>query len=190
MSLTLTTPPASLDLSATAFAQNQVLKIVGLKATDIQNWTNRGLLGGSFLNHGRGKHRTYSVNDCLLLGLMLRLRTVGFSAREAVEWIFMEWPAKPSLATLLRTTAAQLIRNGTISPVVLLEIVEFGEPLNGLRYNIMAHELAGPNFEMDVFAVMRESRKDHIIFIDLTEIVHRVIDGVVQAQEKRSNRAS
>jgi hypothetical protein len=166
-------------LNQSVFGQSQVLQIVvGLKGTDIQNWANRSLLGSAFLKRGRGRHRTYSTNDCLLLALMLRLRSVGLAVSEAVEWIYKEGSAKASLATLMRNIAIQKADSRNIEPVVLLEIAEFGEPLNGLRYNIMAHELIAPNFDIDVFAVMRQGRIDHLIFIDLTEVVHRVMDGV------------
>jgi hypothetical protein len=180
MSLTLTAPVAIHEL---VFEQSDVLQIVsGLKGTDIQNWANRSLLGGGFLNCGRGKRRAYSVNDCLLLALMLRLRTVGFSVREAVEWIFKDWSAKASLATMMKNAAYQLTHSGKVDPVVLLEIAEFGKPLNGLRYNIMAHELSEPTFDIDVFYVMRQGGNDHLMFIDLTELVHRVIDGISKIQ--------
>jgi len=44
----------------------------------------------------------------------------------------------------------------------------------------MAHELRGPTFELDVFQVMRQGGNDHLMFIDLTEVVQRVIDGVTK----------
>ena len=72
--------------------------------------------------------------------------------------------------------------------MVLLEISEFGEPLQGLRYNLMAHELFGPSFEMDVFHEMRSGGDDHIIFIDLVEVVHRVIDGVQRVTLGQASR--
>ena len=189
MSMTLKSKLLSAALHERIFTQRQVLAIVtGIKATDIQNWTNRSLLGAAFLERGRGNRRLYSIEDCLLLAIALRLRTVGFSISEAIDWILKDWSAKASLATLARNAARQLARGEKVAPMVLLEISEFGEPLQGLRYNLMAHELVGPSFEMDVFHEMRSFGNDHLIFIDLVEVVHRVIDGVQRVTLGKASR--
>lgn len=77
---------SKLDINLPQFTQSEVVLVLNVQPTTLQNWANRGLIQLSESRPGRSQRRLYSASDVVKVKVMLELTSLGVSAGYAKDF--------------------------------------------------------------------------------------------------------